>query len=147
MPPAVDADPPPTNMSASLSSQVPSCICPMSTVENPAERGMTPAKSDARTVAGPSSLPKVRGLVHSNAATSSDPAPTRARLVTIVSLACRFQRRGLRRWRATSRITGKPSDPMNTPMMMGSRTHQSETYGARPSAVGTKPALLKADTA
>jgi len=104
MPPAVDAAPPPTNMSASSSSQVPSCICPTETVEKPPERGMTPARSEARTVAGPSSFPKVCGLVHSNAATSNDPVATRARLVTIVSLACRFRRRGLRRCRATSRL-------------------------------------------
>ena len=73
MPPAVDAEPPPTNMSASLSSQVPSCISPTSTVEKPPERGMTPANRDASVVAlGPSGL-NVSGLVHSNAATRTDP--------------------------------------------------------------------------
>ena len=77
MPPAVDAEPPPTNMSASMSSQVLSCISPTSTVEKPPERGMTPANSEASAVAlGPSGS-NVSGLVHSNAATSTDPATTR----------------------------------------------------------------------
>ena len=129
MPPAVDAEPPPTNMSASMSSQVPSCICPTSTVEKPPERGMTPANSEASTVAlGPSGL-NVAGLVHSNAATRTDPATTSARLVVTVSLECRLHRRASRRWRATLRITGKPSEPMKTPMMIGISTHQSDTNG------------------
>ena len=68
--------------------------------------------------------------------------------MVIVSLECRLQRRGSRRCRATLRITGKPSEPMNTPMMIGSRTHQSDTNGVQPvRSSGTKPALLKAETA
>ncbi len=57
MPPAVDAEPPPTNISASVMSQLASCMPPVSTVEKPPERGMTPAKSDARSFS-----PSPRGL-------------------------------------------------------------------------------------
>ena len=72
MPPAVEAEPPPTNMRASLTSQVASCISPTSTVEKPPERGMTPANSDASVVPLKSSGSNVSGLVHSNAAMSTD---------------------------------------------------------------------------
>lgn len=93
---------------------------------------MTPAKRDARAVPLASSGLNVPGLVHSNAATRIDPATTSARLVVMVSFECRLHRRGSRRLRATLRITGNPSEPMNTPMMMGMSTHQSDTNGSSP---------------
>ena len=36
---------------------------------------------------------------------------------------------------------------MNTPMMIGISTHQSDTNGSSPYGVGTKPALLNAEIA
>ena len=153
IPPAVDADPPPTNISASWMSQLDCVMAPTSTVLNPPERGMIPAKRAASSFSPKLSGPNVPGLVHSSTSSSSAPTTSSAPLVTSVSLLCRESRlvqlcqrwpgRGSARWML--RITGKPSAPMNTPRAIGSTSAQSPTCGIRPSVVGTKPALLNAE--
>ena len=60
-----------------------------------------------------------------------------------MSLECRVHRRGRPRRRTTSRMTGKPTAPAKVPSTMGRPIHQSEAWGARPSGMMTKPALLK----
>src|SRR5690606_4707336 len=149
-PPAVEAEPPPTNMSASVMSHVASRICPTSIVEKPPERGMTPANSADSTRVPPSCEPSVAGLVHSKAPIVTVPSTTSTRLVTIVRRVCSDQRRQRLRPRhvaASASSTGKPSEPRNTPTAIGRSTHQSARNGTRPSGVGTKPALLNEETA
>ena len=45
MPPAVEAEPPPTNMRASWRNQVASCMCSGGIVDSPEERALTPLTS------------------------------------------------------------------------------------------------------
>ena len=50
MPPAVEAEPPPTNMRASWRNQVASCMCSGWMVDNPEERALTPLIRAVRTL-------------------------------------------------------------------------------------------------
>ena len=127
IPPAVDAEPPPANIMASVSSRVTWEVSGMSTRLNPPERIITDAKNPWKIRSGTDFPPRVSGLFHSTARNSTHASSSRMAVVTTVSLALRFQR--LKRkptWRST-RITGKPREPMITPTHTGSR--MSHTVG------------------
>src|SRR5690606_21306446 len=118
-----------------------------SIVLSPPERGMTPATREASTRSSPSSPPSVAGLPHSIAPRRRVVAPSRTSETLIVILLCSVRSAHRQRVRDRLKITGKPREPTNTPSAIGRHTHQSPTYGTRPSGVGTKPALLNAETA
>ncbi len=61
-----------------------------------------------------------------------------------VSFAWTLHLRGVRSFRTTTRITGKPREPTSTARPIGIEKNGSPRYCAVPAASGTKPALLKA---
>ena len=122
IPPAVDAEPPPANIMASVSSRVTCEVSGMSTRLNPPERIITDAKKPWKIRSAVDLPPRVAGLLHSTARNSTHASTSRMAVVTTVSLALRFHR--LKRkptWRST-RITGKPKAPTMAPMQIGTRT-------------------------
>ena len=102
MPPAVDTDPPPTNISASLMSSVVEVDWAVSTIANPPDRNMTEANNPWNIFSPAGRSPIVRGLLHSVAVHSAAPSTSRMAIVTVVSRVCRLH--FLRFHRACSRF-------------------------------------------
>ena len=88
MPPAVEAEPPPTNISASVSSIVTWFISFMSTRLKPPDRVMTEANTEWMILSPVVMLPIVAGLDHSASPQSSVPATSRMEVTIRVSLVC-----------------------------------------------------------
>ena len=127
MPPPVDPEPPPMNMSRSMNRRVAGVKAPMSSVERPPERGMTAAKALASTLVPRSWRPSVPGLAHSPSRIPTKPMPNSSPEVASVSLAWSVQRRGVRQRRTSTRITGKPREPTNTARAIGIENQGSAT--------------------
>ena len=79
MPPAVDAEPPPANISASDKSRVVASIWFWSTRLKPPERVMTEAKMECVILSPTLMLAIVRVLSHSIKAQRTEPATSRIR--------------------------------------------------------------------
>ena len=88
MPPAVDADPPPTNMSIDPTMSDEPWTSPMSTTENPPERVIAERKNDWKIVSHAFMLPNVSGLSYSRVRNAAAPAKKSSTVVMIVSFAC-----------------------------------------------------------
>jgi hypothetical protein len=119
------------NIRPIVPSQLPSVMAPTSMLLKPAVRGMTPWKNPASTRPGAGSPPSVAGLRHSEAVMNAAPATTSTTVVATVSLVCRDQLRGRRKWRRSSNSTGKPSPPKTTAPAIGRQIHGSVTKGTR----------------
>ena len=101
MPPAVDAEPPPTNMSIEAASIEDPLRSPMFTTLKPPERVMAERKN-AWNVVSPASIdPKVFGLSNSSRRKTAAPTTNSTIVVSTVSLACSDQRRTCQRCRAS----------------------------------------------
>src|SRR5699024_4951571 len=146
MPPAVEADPPPTNIRASVSSIVVAVEDSMSTIANPPERIMVEAKKALPIFSHQGAPPTVAGFVHSNAAHAAAPSTSRMMVVYRVSLVCSVHRLRVHFARIRFRKTGKPKLPTNTPTAIGTNTNGFDAKGSRPSGCEVNPALAKAET-
>ena len=93
MPPAVEADPPPMNISMSVTSRLDPCRSSIGMVEKPPERVIVDRKSDWNTVCPASRCPKVLGLSNSSTMYSTAPATSRMTEVSSVSFTWMDQRR------------------------------------------------------
>ena len=71
-------------------------IAPVSTLLNPAVRGITDWKNPASTRPGGSSAPRVPGLAHSAAVTNTVPPTSRIAVISRVSLVWTLHRPGRR---------------------------------------------------
>ena len=100
MPPAVDAEPPPTNMSIDAASIEDPFRSPMSTTLKPPERVMAERKNAWNVVSPASMDPKVFGLSNSRSRNTAAPMTKSTTVVMIVSLLCSDHRRTCQRWRA-----------------------------------------------
>ncbi len=135
MPPAVDPGLPPTNISSIVTTSVAGRIDPVSTLLNPAVRGVAPWKNDATSFSPGASGPSVAGFVHSSAATASVASASRPAETPSTSRACSVRRRRARRAsRPTSISTWCPSPPTTKPTATTRSTVASPAKPARLSA-------------
>ena len=147
MPPAVEAEPPPINMSTSVMRLVTGRISFISTRLKPPERVMTEAKS-ALSILSPGLFPPtVLGLFHSAAPQAAAPSTKSTLVVTSVSFAVSVHRLGLSGCCCNAMSTGNPIAPRNTAIHTGMTTKKSWPYGTIPSECGVNPALLNAEIA
>ena len=146
-PPAVDTEPPPTNINASVMSMVDALVSTGSMTAKPPERIITEANTDCCSLSATPSPPRVAPLLHSNAANPRAPTSIRSTLTSTVSRVWRFQRPRCHWCFHSTRRTGKPRLPRNTAQMSAQNTTGSSATGARPPGSRTNPALLNADTA
>src|SRR5690625_2363141 len=100
MPPLVEPEPPPMNISRSVSNSASPLICPTSRVANPPDRGITAVNPAASTLPPTPWPPRVAGFDHSISRYPIHAQTSSAAVVTRVSLACMLQWRGLRHWRS-----------------------------------------------
>jgi hypothetical protein len=135
------------NIRPSVVSRVAEFRAPTSTLLNPAVRGITPVNSPARSLAGRSSGPSVRGLVHSAAVTATQPTAISTAVTPTVILVWTVHCRGRRTCRRSSNSTGNPSPPATTAAITGTQTHGSAAKRTRLSGYNENPALLNAETA
>ena len=92
IPPAVEADPPPINISRSIPIQVAESICEISSEFRPPERGITDAKKVFTSLSQRSSEPNVFWFAHSIAPIKSPPETNKTPEVQSVSLVWREKR-------------------------------------------------------
>lgn len=97
MPPAVDAEPPPTNMSIEMASFDEPFRSSISITLKPPERVIADKKNDWNVVSAASIDPKVFGLSNSRMRKTTAPATNRIAVVIRVSLECNDQRFTCRR--------------------------------------------------
>src|SRR5690606_32949901 len=146
IPPAVEALPPPMNISARVT-VIDSCrMSAKSTVLNPPERGIAPLKIAASTLSVTAIGPNVCGFVHSIARYVTTPTTSRDADPTTVSSRCTDHRWRDRNWRPSSISAGKPRLPATTPAASGTQIHQSPPKLASESSNRENPALLNAVT-
>ncbi len=146
MPPAVDAEPPPTNMSMSSTSSVEPFISPMSIVLRPPERDMIEVNIAVMGRVRPSCPPSVALFDHSSRAIASPPTAMRMTVVRSVTRACRVRRERKRNQRPRAKMTGKPMAPRNTAIESTESIHGSEAKRSMPGAKGTNPVFVKAES-
>src|SRR5690606_30820010 len=108
MPPAVDAEPPPTNMSIEPTTSDEPCRSSIGITENPPERVIADRKNVWKVVSQASSPPKVRGLSYSSRRNTSAPATKSTTVVIRVSLACSDHCRKCQWCLNSVKITGNP---------------------------------------
>src|SRR5690606_30891976 len=92
MTPAVDAEPPPTNMSMQTTSMEEPFRSDISITLNPPERVIAERKNAWNVVSAASIEPKVRGLSYSSSSSTAAPAKNSNTVVTSVSFVCNDQR-------------------------------------------------------
>lgn len=102
-----------------------------SSVLNPAVRGVTDANRPLSSFWLSGIGPRVDGLDHSKAVSTTNPASRRAAVVVIVTLAWRLSGRQRPRERVRSTRTGKPSPPITIAAMTGTSTHGSPAKRTR----------------
>ena len=146
MPPAVEADPPPTNISASMSSRDSGWCAFVSSIAKPPERVITEPNRECPTRCQKPMPAWVAGLPASKKKRATAPSTSRASVTSTVSLVCRFHSRNRHPFSSSTMTTGKPSAPRNTPMPSTVMTTGSCMISGRPSTCRVNPALLKALT-
>ena len=92
MPPAVDADPPPTNMSMLAASSDEPLRSSISMTLKPPERVIAERKNAWKVVSAASIEPKVLGLSYSRMRKAAAPRMKSRTVVTMVSFECSDQR-------------------------------------------------------
>ena len=115
MPPAVEAEPPPTNMSMEPTMRVAPFRSPMSMTLKPPDLVIAERKNAWNVVSHASMLPNVRGLSYSRSRMNPAPSTKRMTVVMSVSFVCSDHSRKRQWCRHRVKMTGKPIEPRNTP--------------------------------
>jgi len=144
MPPPVEADPPPTNMRASMRSRDSGRCTSGLSIANPPERVMIEPKSEWPTRSQNVRSPCVSGLPDSKTKSRTAPSTSRISVTSTVSLVCRFHARKRHPLSISTMTTGKPSAPANTPTAITVRITGSCANSAMPPGWMANPALLNA---
>src|SRR5690606_10146333 len=126
MPPAVEAEPPPTNMSMEPTTVPDPYSSPMSTNANPPERVIEERKSAWKRDSPKPIEPNVCGLSYSRIRNAAAPPTSSRPEVMSVSFTCndhvdgrqKCDFFGWNRWRESAKITGKPTLPTMTASMI-----------------------------